>query len=51
MKKGDTIKYERKIQFKGAETITAKIVAVREVAPKIKEILLDNGEKINHLEI
>lgn len=50
MKKGDTIKYEREIQFKDKEITTAKIVAIREVAPKIYEILLDNGDKINHLE-
>ncbi len=50
MKKGDTIKYEREIQFKGKETTTAKIVAIRQVAPKIQEILLDNGDRVHHLE-
>lgn len=50
MKKGDTVTYLKDIQFKGVETIKAKIVAIRQVAPKIQEILLDNGDKVHNLE-
>jgi len=50
MKKGDTITYLKDIRFKGTETVKAKIVAIRQVCPKIQEILLDNGDKVHNLE-
>lgn len=40
-KKGQTVKYNREVMFKGVETVTAKIVAIGR-----KTLLLDNGDEI-----
>ena len=50
MERGETIEYLKTIQFKGVQTVRAKIVAIRQVAPKIQEILLDNGDKVHNLQ-
>ncbi len=42
--KGDKISYQRKIMFKGFETVTVKIVAVFS-----NNILLENGDSLMYI--
>ena len=44
LKKGDKIRYEKQIMFKGTQTVTATIVAITDT-----KILLDNGDEFHLL--